>query len=420
MFRVRLLPGYVFQEFSKTFMVAFLAVIIVLFVVMGYKEVLGHKGLDFVSVFSLFPFLLAKAMPYALPFGTVCACALAYGRLSGDNEISAMRTSGIHLHHVITPVLAFGLLASAVTYAMDDLLSPVLRYQSERVQDRVLRNLVQQFGSMGSPTYSWPISDTKRIHLYVDRIAGGELQGVAVFLSDNNQINQTIIAQSARLKYEVIKGDAGEGDKKRLTIILKAGTVKPINPDRPARINIVPAQIAGDRETLLPYMFGQGAGDTGNPTYHSTAENQVIANTLREEMANTDRKVASGELPASKARETIARLTKSLNEVRIEIYGRLALATSCFFLTLVTVPLSIIVKRGHVIVAFLIGLVLVVAYMVTFLVGSKFLGMGGYIWVPQFLLTLVGDWLPAAIAVWLPNILLLGAGAWLMRTVFRA
>ena len=404
MFRIRLLPGYVFQEFSKTFMVAFLAVIIVLFVVMCYQQVSATKGLDFVSVFSLFPFLLAKAMPYALPFGTVCACALAYGRLSGDNEISAMRTSGVHLHHVITPVLAFGLLASGITYAMDDLLSPVLRFQKEKVQDRVFSNLVQQFGSMGSPTFSWK-NDTKKVQLYVDRIVGDELQGVAVFLSDNDQINQTIIAQSARLKYDVIKGNSGENNMRRLTIILKSGTVKPINPDRPARINIVPAQIGGDHETVLPYPFrSQEAG--GNPSYHSTAENQYKANQLRQNIADIPRQVNAGKLTAREAKETIAGLNKNLNEVQLEIYGRIALATSCFFLALVTVPLGIIIKRGHMIVAFLIGLILVVAYMMAFMVGSKFLGMGGY--------------MHPALAVWFPNILLVGAGGWLMITVFRA
>jgi lipopolysaccharide export system permease protein len=410
LFRVRLLPGYVFQEFSKTFLVAFLAVIIVLFVVMGYKQVSVQKGLDFVSVFSLFPFLMAKAMPYALPFGTVCACALAYGRLSGDNEISAMRTSGVHLHHIITPVLAFSLLASVVTYAVDDLLSPVLRNQSERVQDRVLRNLVQQFSSMGSPTYSWQISDTKKIYLYVDRIKGDELQGVAVFMAEDNQIDQTIIAQSARLKYDVVKDEGEQQNRKRLTIILKAGTVKQINPDRPARINIVPAQIGGDRETLLPYFFGSSgdAGDYGDPSYNNTAENQALARHLREKIAEANGKIASGQLSPKETRavkDGIGNFTKSLNDVRLEIYGRLALATSCFFLALVTVPLSIIIKRGHVIVAFLIGLSLVVVYMVAFLMGSKFLGMGGYV--------------HPAVAVWLPNLLLFAGGGWLMWVVFR-
>lgn len=403
-FRVRLLPGYVFQEFSKTFMVAFLAVVIVLFIGMSMKQVSVQKGLDFVSVFSLFPFLMAKAMPYALPFGTVCACALAYGRLSGDNEISAMRTSGIHLHHVVTPVLVFGLLASAVTFAMDDLLSPVLRYQSERVQDRVLRNLVREFGSIGSPTYSWQVSDTDKIHLYVDRISGDELLGVAVYLTENDQVKQTIVAEYARLKYDVDKIDP---HKKRLTIILKAGSLKTIDPARPARINIVPARIGGDQETFLPYTFSSLASVAGgDPAYNSTAENQVRVGRLMEKLAGIRRERDEGGKSPEDANEQIATVTRDINEFLIEIYGRLALATSCFFLALVTVPLSIIVKRGQMLVAFFIGLVMVTVYMVFFLVGSKFLGMGGYI--------------HPGIAVWLPNILLLGVGVWLMRKVFRA
>jgi lipopolysaccharide export LptBFGC system permease protein LptF len=266
----------------------------------------------------------------------------------------------------------------------------------------VLKNLVQEFGSIGSPTYSQQIGDTRRMHLYVDRINGDELQGVTVALSDNNEIIQTIMADSARLKYQPVKDDPR---KKYLTIILKTGTVKRINPARPSRISIVPLQISGDQDNLMPYLF-DAPDTTGNdPSYNSTAQNQAEAKKLRAEIQKTLQKQNGGTL-SDDDNDTIARNRKNLNEVLIEIYGRLALATSCFFLALVTVPLSIIIKRGHMIIAFLISLMLVVVYMITFLVGSKFLGMGGY--------------MHPGIAVWLPNIALLFAGAWLLRKVFRA
>lgn len=402
MFKVRLLPGYVFQEFSKTFILAFLAVIIVLFTGFGLKQVYVQKGLDFVSVFSLFPFLVAKAMPYALPFGMVCACALAYGRLAGDNEIDAMRTSGVHLHYVITPVLAFGLLASAVTYAADDLLSPMLARQSEQVQKRVLSTLVRRFGSIGSPTYSWQFKKDDRvqkIHLYVDDIDEEELRGVAIYVTEGDKVKQTIMAESGRLVYD--------SEKKQLTIVIRAGTVKTVTPERPARINIVPARIGGEQETFLPYDLSDLGGDAMNdPSYRGTGDNQRSAAECVQEIEKTGRQRDSGAISPDTAARRIRSITKKLNETLVEIYGRPALATSCFFLALVAVPLSIMIKRGHMLVAFLLGLLLVVAYMVTFVVGSKFLAVSGYV--------------HPGLAVWAPNALLLGAGAWLMLRVFRA
>jgi hypothetical protein len=248
------------------------------------------------------------------------------------------------------------------------------------------------------------VSDTEKIYLYVDRISRDELMGVAVYFTENDQVKQTIVAEYARLKYDV---DASDPHKKRLTIILKAGSIKTINPSRPARINIVPARIGGDKETFLPYEFNSLVSVAGgDPAYNSTAENQVRAGKLMGKLADIRRERDDGSLPPAQAKEEAETVTRGLNEFLIEIYGRLALATSCFFLALVTVPLSIIVKRGQMLVAFFIGLVLVTVYMVSFLVGSKFLGMGGYI--------------HPGIAVWLPNILLLGVGVWLMRKVFRA
>lgn len=450
-FRVRLLPGYVFQEFSKTFVLAFLAVIIVLFVGMGFQQVSSHKGLDFVSVFSLFPFIIAKAMPYALPFGTVCACALAYGRLSGDNEINAIRTSGVHLHYIITPVLAFSLLASAITYTVDDLLSPVLAQQKKYVAARVLKNLAEQFSSLGSPAFSEDINQRESIYLYIDKASGDQLEGVAIFVTKDDHLVETLMAKSGRLEYNE--------DNKSLTVYVKSGYVKWVDPRRPWRIDRVPALLGGEEDTHFTQELTKlDDPDTGGPSFQSTAENQRDLEATEKSLAATMSSKPANPSEESDWKKDIKDLTKKRRDLLIEIYGRLALAASCFFLALVTVPLSIIIKSTHMVAAFLLGLIVVIGYMISFIACSKFMATGVvpplaalcdkllngvvpsvvsfFAWGKVIVLGAFGyapsldalcgnvptvDTVPAltCIAIWAPNVVLLLFGAWLLYKVFK-
>src|SRR5580704_10451424 len=47
-----------------------------------------------------------------LPFASLCAVLLGFGRLAGDNEVTAMRTSGISVHRIALPCYVLGLVLS--------------------------------------------------------------------------------------------------------------------------------------------------------------------------------------------------------------------------------------------------------------------------------------------------------------------
>jgi lipopolysaccharide export system permease protein len=51
------------------------------------------------------PMMLSYSIPIAFVFGLLAA----YGRLSGDLEIAAMRACGLHIGHLLLPALAIGL-----------------------------------------------------------------------------------------------------------------------------------------------------------------------------------------------------------------------------------------------------------------------------------------------------------------------
>ena len=74
-----------------------------------------HKGLDVPSLFSVLPYMALYTIPHALPSSLLTATVMSYGRLSADNEITAIKTAGIHLHNLVTPVVVIGVFFSMLT-----------------------------------------------------------------------------------------------------------------------------------------------------------------------------------------------------------------------------------------------------------------------------------------------------------------
>lgn len=114
---MNLISRYIIKEHLGPFVFA-LAVIMFVFVTKFIAQYIGKlfgKGLAAGTILEFVYLNLAWMLALAVPMAVLVASLMAFGRLSADNEITILKTAGINLYRVLTPVLLWG---SLLTIAM--------------------------------------------------------------------------------------------------------------------------------------------------------------------------------------------------------------------------------------------------------------------------------------------------------------
>lgn len=112
-----ILNRMIFWELVKVFVLCLIAITGILLMA-GIVAEASQQGLNPAQILVIIPLLIPSTLPYTIPATTLFATCVVYGRLSADNEILAIRASGINLTKVVGPAILIGLLTSAGTMAL--------------------------------------------------------------------------------------------------------------------------------------------------------------------------------------------------------------------------------------------------------------------------------------------------------------
>lgn len=100
-----ILVRYVLKEHIAPFLLA-LFVITFLFVVDFLVTILDNvlsKGLPISTVLEIFALNIVWMLSLSIPMAVLVACLMAFGRLSGDQEITAMKAAGVSPLRMMRP-----------------------------------------------------------------------------------------------------------------------------------------------------------------------------------------------------------------------------------------------------------------------------------------------------------------------------
>jgi lipopolysaccharide export system permease protein len=106
-----ILRRYIIDQIVRSFALAVLTLtaVIVLFMIMAEAQ---RQGLAPRDVARVVPFIIPGTLVYTVPVALLFAVSVVYGRLSGDNEIIAMKAAGLSAWKALNPSLLLGLFLS--------------------------------------------------------------------------------------------------------------------------------------------------------------------------------------------------------------------------------------------------------------------------------------------------------------------
>lgn len=132
---------YIFKEHVGPFFLALMIILFLLIVnfLIGNVERLLGKGLPIQVILEFIILNLAWIVALVIPMAVLVATLIAFGRLSADNEIIALKSAGVNLYKLaIFPVFAAGVLCAILIY-FNNYIVPVANYRASTLKRDIIK-----------------------------------------------------------------------------------------------------------------------------------------------------------------------------------------------------------------------------------------------------------------------------------------
>jgi len=356
---MRILRDYVLKEMMGPLLASLAVFSFILLIGNMFKlaDLLVNKGVDIKDVVKLFLYLIPYILSYTIPMAILTATMISFGRLASDNEVTAMRASGISLYKIGMPVVVVVFIISLASIYLNDRVLPASHFASYK--------LIKEVGIKNPTAYLEPGVFIKSFKGYIVRIGSiedEELQDILIYQLQEKGPTRTIIAE--RGNFKTFPG------KNLIQLHLINGTADEPNPNDPNmfyKLNFKTYDMTLDIETAL------GKGKL------QKKPKQMTIRELKDDIAGLKATGADSQHIKNEIRERVT-----------EIHKKLAMAFSSFAFVLVGLPLAINTRRREKSVGFGLSLVVSTIYYLIFIGGQA--------------LTL-RNVIPPIIGVWVANLI---------------
>ncbi len=192
--RLKTLHKYITGQVLAVFLLAVAVLTFVVLLLNVLKDVLplllsGHA--PFLLAAKAVGLLLPFGCVYALPMGFIVATLLVFGRFSADQELTAMRASGLSLVSLITPVLILSLGSCALSAWFNMELGPQSRVAFLNLKYGMAQMILNAAVPEGQRV------DFPGFQLSVGKNHDGNLEDVTIFRMQN-ETNWNAVIHAAR------------------------------------------------------------------------------------------------------------------------------------------------------------------------------------------------------------------------------
>ncbi|MBI4706332.1 MAG: LptF/LptG family permease [Candidatus Omnitrophica bacterium] len=359
---MKTLRNYFLREFLTPLFLSLGVLSFVMVLVGNLKRIADlviNKGVDIFSVLKLFLFMMPYIVTYALPISVLIAVLLSLGRLSSDNEVIAIRSSGVNIIKLIFPFIVIGAILSLGLIIFNDRASAYAHY--------AYRQTLTQVG-LKNPTAAFEegvfINSFQKYVLFIYRVdqKKNKIYNVRIYEPQEGKPTRTIVARSGEfiaipekkiIKLKLVDGTSDEPDLE--------------NPTNFYKLN------------FKTYFMNLNLSQTNKEKLDKKPKDMTIKE-LRQEIRKLQK---NGIDPAP--------LVTQINE-------KINLALSCFVFILIGAPLALITRRREKAINIGIAVLIILVYY-PLIIGAAALGMEAKInphlamWIPNAIFAALGTFL---------------------------
>lgn len=419
---MRILSRYILKEHVGPFFLS-LAVLTFLFLMQYLIEILDMvigKGLQVTVVVELFLLNIAWMLALTVPMAVLVSVLMAFGRMSHDGEITALKASGVGVIRLGLPVFFAGVAIAAALVYFNDRILPESNFRAKTLQQDIRS---KRPGLAVRPGVF--MEDVPGYTLHVESVdpVTSRVEGVTVvqYLNFTPPDPPRII----RATWGIMRFDS-EGE--RIHLDLRDGTITEVDGEQTrlqafrqfrtalamenTRLERSRSGVRGDRELSIADMQARVAQRDSMAAVHLQELQELARPYIARVVEGEGVDIApSGEgiLEESRVLSAHKRLANDLQSAArnqsfysrqasrylVEIHKKYAIPFACIAFVLIGIPLGIMARRGGAILGFGVALAFFLLYWTCLILGEDLADRN-----------LMDPWL----AMWLPNILVTGSG----------
>ncbi|MFC1693413.1 LptF/LptG family permease [Candidatus Latescibacterota bacterium] len=218
---------YIVREHVAPFFFAFSVIMFVLILkfMLQTMDMLISKGVGIVIVAQLIVYNLAWMVALVVPMSVLVASVMAFGRMGAHGEIIAMKTGGISMYRIVSPVLLLSILLTIVMIWFNNIILPEANYRGSSLFGAVkikksmllVKENEGQFVSHNDIPFTFTVEE-------VDD-STDEMKGVTIFKHKGIDSQTIIIAEKGKF---FPSSDC-------ITLVLKNGEIHQRDSSQPER-----------------------------------------------------------------------------------------------------------------------------------------------------------------------------------------
>ncbi|MDR2619075.1 MAG: LptF/LptG family permease [Treponema sp.] len=399
---------YIVADTLFSFFVAFLFFFFIFFVnqLLLLAQQILTKHVPFYQVALLVFYSLPSIIAMSAPFASLVGTLMTIGRLTSDNEVLVLLSSGLSYRNIFLPALAVGVLISILSFFTNDVLLPAGTVQFARLYRQIV---------VATPALELEANSVKRFKdtvIVTGPVTGREIENVLILDRTSDGERRVIMAKDAELK------DAGrEGLSLDLSGAFVQSSKEIVRDDYDyasagflrywvpqedliqAVSSITPREMSStDVRKEIQTKDAELMERLDERYYKSLTQALSLEDSLRRgpanEAWNRRENYFSAFLREYQANQAL-RNDRSLLIYRLEYYKKFSIPFGALSFVFLAVSLGLLAKKSGQTVGFIFGLIIAVIYWALLLGGQTMgvrMGTSPFwsMWLPNILAALIG------------------------------